>query len=146
MFLRRAASEHRPVVGCALLGSLARVWPLSPPLRLWRTKLDTPDVYIFALRSLLISTTLLVLSGCSKRLSDVECNTLLDHYTSKLVVNENPNASPVVIAEKQRLARELAHRDPKFEFDYCDDKVSRRQFDCAMAAMDVDSIERCLTL
>ncbi len=100
----------------------------------------------FALRTLTIGAALLALTSCGKRLSDAECDSLLDHYTSKLVVNENPDASPFVIAEKQRLARELAHRDPKFEFDNCDDDVSRRQFDCAMAAMDVDSIERCLTL
>jgi hypothetical protein len=100
----------------------------------------------FALRTLLLSASFLALISCGKRLSDVECDTLLDHYTSKLVTNENPNASPFLIAEKQRLARELAHREPKFEFDYCDERVSRRQFDCAMAALDVDSIERCLTL
>jgi hypothetical protein len=103
-------------------------------------------VYPFALRILLIGATFLALTSCGKRLSDVECDTLLDHYTSKLVTNENPDASPFAIAEKQRLARELAHRDAKFEFDRCDNQVSRRQFDCAMAAMDVDAIERCLTL
>jgi len=103
-------------------------------------------VYPFVLCPLLLCTTLLALTGCGKRLSEAECDSLLDHYTSKLVVNENPDATPYFIAEKQRLARELAHQDPKFEFDHCDDKVSRRQFDCAMAAMDVDSIERCLLL
>lgn len=103
-------------------------------------------MYPFALCPLLLCTTLLAFTGCGKRLSATECDSLLDHYTSKLVVNENPDATPYFIAEKQRLARELAHQDPKFEFADCDDKVSRRQFDCAMAAMDVDSIERCLLL
>lgn len=88
----------------------------------------------------------LALTSCGKRLSEVECETLLDHYTAKLVGSEYPNPSPFLIAEKQRLARELAHQDPKFEFDRCDNDVSRRQFECAMAAMDIDSIERCLTL
>lgn len=99
-----------------------------------------------AFSRLRLMCALLVLTGCGKRLSEAECETLLDHYTAKLVGSEYPNPSPFLIAEKQRLARELAHQDPKFEFDRCDNDVSRRQFECAMAAMDVDSIERCLTL
>lgn len=98
------------------------------------------------LSKLLITVWLPLLVGCDKRLSPDECDTLLDHYTSRLVLSENPNASPFLIAEKQHLARELAHREPQFEFSACKEDVSRRQFNCAMAAADVDSIERCLTL
>ncbi len=87
-----------------------------------------------------------LVAGCGKRLSSAECDTLLDHYTSRLVLSENPDASPFVIAEKQHLARELAHSEPQFEFEACDEDVSRRQFECAMAAADVNSIEQCLTL
>lgn len=79
-------------------------------------------------------------------MSTAECERLLDHYTARLVASQNPDASPMVISEKQRRARDLAHREPRFEFDACDDDVSRRQFNCAMAASDVDAIERCLTL
>lgn len=85
-------------------------------------------------------------AACGKRLSRSECESLLDHYTARLVLSETPEASPFLIAEKQQQARELAQREPRFEFNECDDRVSRRQFDCAMAAGDVDSIERCLTL
>lgn len=85
-------------------------------------------------------------AGCGKRLSPSECESLLDHYTARLVLSETPEASPFLVAEKQKQARELAQREPRFEFEECDDRVSRRQFECAMAAPDVDSIERCLTL
>lgn len=95
---------------------------------------------------LLVTAVLGALTSCGKRLSPAECETLLDHYTAKLVLSENPNATPVVIAEKQRRARELVHNEPKFEFERCDNDVSRRQLECALAASDVDSIERCLTL
>lgn len=84
--------------------------------------------------------------GCDKALTVVECDRLLDHYTANLLRNESPNVTPSVVAEKQQAARELAHRDPAFEFDRCSAAVSRSQFDCAMTANDVDSIERCLTL
>jgi hypothetical protein len=85
-------------------------------------------------------------AGCGKRLSPSECESLLDHYTARLVLSETPEASPFLIAEKQKQARELAQREPRFEFDQCNERVSRRQFECAMTAGDVDSIERCLTL
>lgn len=87
-----------------------------------------------------------LLVGCSKSLSTAECERLLDHYTARLISSQNPDASPMLIAEKQQQARELAHREPRFEFGECNNDVSRRQFECAMAAGDVDAIERCLTL
>ena len=84
--------------------------------------------------------------SCGKPLQSSECDQLLDHYTEKLVRSENPQVAPHVIVEKQRLAKDLARRDPVFEYDRCDEDVSRRQYVCAMAASDVDSIEQCLTL
>lgn len=93
-----------------------------------------------------LASALLLLCACEKNLTDNECDLLLDHYTANLMRNESPDVTPAVISEKQQAARELAHRDPAFEFDRCGAAVSRRQFDCAMTANDVDSIERCLTL
>lgn len=84
--------------------------------------------------------------SCAEPLQRSECDQLLDHYTEKLIRSESPLVAPHVIAEKQRQAKELAHRDPVFEYERCDEDVSRSQYECAMAASDVDSIERCLTL
>lgn len=93
-----------------------------------------------------VAAVVSVCVGCSENLSATECDSLLDHYTANLLRNESPTVTPSMIAEKQQAARELAHRDPAFEFERCSEAVSRRQFDCAMTANDVDSIERCLTL
>jgi hypothetical protein len=84
--------------------------------------------------------------GCGKSLTASECDKLLDHYTANLLRNERPMVPPALVAEKQEAARELAHRDPAFEFDLCSASVTRSQYDCAMTANDVDTIERCLTL
>jgi hypothetical protein len=58
-------------------------------------------------------------------------------------LDEQPKATPAEIATKQLAARRAADL-PEFEFDACADKVSRRQFECAMAAASVDDVERCL--
>lgn len=89
---------------------------------------------------------LLLLLGCGRPLDAQECALLLDRYTEKLIRNERPQASIQFIHDKQREARELAKRDAQYEFEACPSKVSRRQYQCAMQAPDVDEMERCLTL
>lgn len=84
--------------------------------------------------------------ACRSPLTEGECDQLLDRYTEKLMLDENPKATPATIVEKQAAARLLARQDPVFEFSACARKVGRSQFECAMQAGDVDSIERCLTL
>ncbi len=90
--------------------------------------------------------SLCLLSSCSEPLSNDECERLLDHYTERLMRDESPDVSLSKIAEKQEQARKLAKEDPLFEFERCSDKVSRSQFDCAMAAGNVNGIEQCLML
>jgi hypothetical protein len=89
---------------------------------------------------------LLVGAGCSTPLSETECALLLDRYTEKLLRDEKPEVTEQAIAEKQAAARQLAVRDPAFEFAECPNAVSRTQFDCAMQAHNVDGFEQCLTL
>lgn len=96
-------------------------------------------------RAALVVTSCSALASCHEPLQRTECDQLLDHYTEKLVRSENPRVAPHVVVEKQRLAKDLARREPMFEYDRCNEDVSRSQYDCAMAASDVDSIERCLT-
>ncbi len=86
------------------------------------------------------------ITACAAPLTDDECVQLLDHYTAKLVLDEHPDASRIFIAEKQAAAREVARRDPRYEFDACASRVRRSQFECAMRAPNVDAIEQCLTL
>ena len=84
----------------------------------------------------------LALVGCSEPLTEAECVRMLDHYTELLIRSDRVN---VKAAEREKLkaeARAKASRDP--EFQRCTKAVSRRQFDCAINAPDVDSMERCL--
>ena len=85
-------------------------------------------------------------AGCSKPLSEDECDRLLDHYTEHLLRSEHRQVTPEVIVAKQAEARDLARSDPHFEFYSCADEVSREQFECAILAPSIDAIERCLVL
>jgi hypothetical protein len=84
--------------------------------------------------------------GCGEPLSPDECETLLAHYTELLVREENPEIRADEVALRKAQAQKLAREEPKFEFAGCADAVSRRQFDCAMQAHDVNTVERCLML
>ena len=93
---------------------------------------------------LLTAAVAFVTSGCSEPLSVKECERLLDHYTERLVRDERPRSTVRQVQEKQALARQLAKENPVFEFSSCSDKVSRSQFSCAMAAVNVNGVEQCL--
>ena len=94
----------------------------------------------------LISFVLGVCGGCSPPPNAAECEALLERYTGMLVKEENPDILPEDVRLLQQAARSTAKHDARFEFDACADKISRRQYDCAMSAPNVDSVERCLTL
>lgn len=86
----------------------------------------------------------LLLCACGKPLSEDDCEALLNRYTELLIRADDPDAPAQHISELQQQARELAHNDPKYEFDRCSDEVSRKGFECAMRAPSVDEMERCL--
>jgi hypothetical protein len=67
---------------------------------------------------------------------------LLDKYTDAVVDQARPSASSAERSDLQQKARQKAATDP--EFALCSRRVSRRQFDCAMAAPNADEMERCL--
>jgi hypothetical protein len=85
-----------------------------------------------------------VLTSCSAPLDERDCERLLDHYTELLVLEENPGATPVQVAQKMDEARALSRKDPRFELSQCGRKVSRSSYTCAMAAPTVDAVERCM--
>jgi hypothetical protein len=84
----------------------------------------------------------LVSSGCGKKLEVKECDALLDHYVELLLRDDRPGASAGELLRLQQEARKKAERDPAFRA--CSDRVSRRGFDCAMAAQDANRLEQCL--
>lgn len=92
----------------------------------------------------LVASTAFASSACRSPLNKAECTDLLDHYTELLVREENPEATPDLVAIQKEHARKAASEDSRFDFGSCPRHVSRRSFECAMSASSVDEVERCL--
>jgi hypothetical protein len=105
-----------------------------------------PELTSVASGPLLVFVCAAASVACGRPVDDRECRALLDRYTEFLVREENPGATPARVAHDQEAARTAALRDPKFEFSECSRRVSRRAYECAMNAPNVDAMERCLIL
>lgn len=90
-----------------------------------------------------VAISLLALA-CQSGRTPEQCELLLDRYTELLVKQENPKVGDLELRARKEAARRLAATDPSFEFASCQARVSRRQYECAMAAPTVDTVERCL--
>ncbi len=93
-----------------------------------------------------IGLTLWCAVACEPRLTAEQCEQLLDRYTEKLLLEENPRALGEEVVRRQEQARLLVRRDPAYEFTRCPSLVRPTQFRCAMRATTVDDIERCLVM
>ena len=85
---------------------------------------------------------LLVVPGCSKSVTPGECAKLLDRYTELLLRSDRKDLAAEDRIKLREQARLEAAQDPSFR--KCGQRVSRRQFECAMKAVSVDEMERCL--
>lgn len=83
-----------------------------------------------------------MLGGCGEPLRQEECVALLEQYVSLLSRSDRPGTSEAELLKLQLEARAKAARDPAFQ--RCSSAVSRRKFECAMTAADVDRFEQCL--
>jgi len=81
-------------------------------------------------------------AGCQKKLTQGECELLLDRYVEFLVRAEVPKMSASKLLERKREARELAKESAAF--GECSSAVSARAFECAMSAPGTDELEKCL--
>ncbi len=80
--------------------------------------------------------------GCKKKVSQAECNELLDHFAELVVKERYADAGPDVIAfEKERERSEAKRAD---EFKNCTSEVQTNEHDCAMKAATSDAVIKCL--
>jgi hypothetical protein len=92
--------------------------------------------------SLALCCCALLFVGCARQLEAHECQLLLDRYVELLLRDDRPKASAGELLRVQQEARRKAAQDPAF--GECQGRVSRRSFDCAMAAGDANRLEQCL--
>jgi hypothetical protein len=80
--------------------------------------------------------------ACRGKVTADECDTLVARYAQLVVTEKYPDASAERVAAEQ--ARELGEARGDDAFKNCRSEVSRREFECAMAAPSADALEKCL--
>ena len=81
-------------------------------------------------------------AGCKKKVTQDQCDQLLDHFAELVVKERYPDAgADVVKAERDRERREAALAN---EFKNCTSEVQTNEFDCAMRSTTSDALIKCL--
>lgn len=86
--------------------------------------------------------SLLVLASCKKKIAQPDCERLIDRYATLVVTERDRDASASTIKTEQAAFRDEAKGDENFQS--CESKVTRVEFDCAMSASTADAFEKCL--
>jgi hypothetical protein len=91
---------------------------------------------------LLLVSAILVLGGCKRKITQAQCDQLLDHFAELVVTERFADAGPdVVAAERVRERQEAKRAD---EFKNCTSEVQANEHDCAMKAQSSDGLIKCL--
>lgn len=81
-------------------------------------------------------------ASCSAPLNQAECDRLLSHYVELLVRSDRPDVSGEELARMKREALRKGAGDAQFRS--CTSEVSRKQYECALAAENADKLEQCM--
>jgi hypothetical protein len=93
--------------------------------------------------TLAVATLVLAsLAGCKQKISQPQCDQLLDHFAELVVKERFADAGPEAIAaERVRERQEAKNAD---EFKNCTTEVQTKEHDCAMKAQTSDALIKCL--
>jgi hypothetical protein len=81
-------------------------------------------------------------AGCKKKVTQEQCEQIVDHFAELVVKERLSDAGPeVVAAERARERQEARHAD---EFKNCRTEVQEREYECAMKAESTDAVLKCL--
>ncbi|CAN5589145.1 hypothetical protein BH09MYX1_BH09MYX1_68070 [soil metagenome] len=93
-------------------------------------------------RALLPALAVLLVAGCHRKVTQSQCDTLVDHYAELAMKEQFPDAAPADIDSQKKKVREESKNDD--DFKNCTSEIETADFDCAMKATTTDAIERCL--
>ena len=90
----------------------------------------------------LCASALSAVSGCKEKVSQAQCEQLLDHFAELVVKERYADAGPdTVAAERTRERQEAKNAD---EFRNCTTAVQTKEHECAMKAQTSDALIKCL--
>ena len=80
--------------------------------------------------------------GCKRKVSQAQCDQLLDHFAELVVTERYADAgADTIAAERTRERQEAKNAD---EFKNCTSEVQQFEHDCAMKAETSDALIKCL--
>jgi hypothetical protein len=93
-------------------------------------------------RASVLVVLLLAMTGCRKKVTQAQCDQLLDHFAELVVKERYADAGPdAIAAERARERQEATHAD---EFKNCTSEVQLDEHACAMRAQSTDAMLKCL--
>jgi hypothetical protein len=81
-------------------------------------------------------------AGCKKKVTQAQCEDLLDRYATLVVGEKLKDAPPETVKAEQAREHDEARRDDNFK--NCTTELSTEDYACAMAARTPDALEKCL--
>jgi len=82
------------------------------------------------------------MAGCKKKVTQAQCEELLDRYATLVVHEKMKDASPEVLKAEQARERDAARSDD--DFKNCTAELSTEDYACAIKAGTADALEKCL--
>jgi hypothetical protein len=96
-----------------------------------------------ALRCLLLVLAMPALeAGCKRRVTQAQCDAIVERYAELVVRDALPDASASVVDEERERERAAAHGDDSFK--NCTSELRASDYECAMRAPTPDALEKCL--
>jgi hypothetical protein len=93
-----------------------------------------------ALRTMALAA--LAALGCSRHATRADCDAVMDHYAEMLVRETNPNLGDGELRAQYEKVRKRASEEPSFAD--CPKEITVGQARCALSAVNVPELERCL--
>jgi hypothetical protein len=113
--------------------------PARPALRLRRGDQENRS----RLGLVLLLLALPFASGaCKKKVTQAQCDELLDRYATFVVSEKLKDAPPEQLKAEQQRERDEARNDD--DFKNCTTELSTEDYACAMKATTADAVEKCL--
>jgi hypothetical protein len=96
----------------------------------------------FGVVLVIVGTIAIASGGCKKKVTQAQCEELLDRYATLVVSEKLKDAPPEQLKAEQARERDEARNDD--DFKNCTTELSTEDYTCAMKAPTADALEKCL--
>jgi len=102
----------------------------------------TKPTYVLAAFLAVMACLSLLPAGCKKKVSQAQCDELVDKWATVVVTERIKDAPPEIIKAEQERERSEAKSDDSFR--NCTSEISDADFACAMKTVTSEAFLKCL--